>query len=319
MKRSNSFLSGSLLASLLFHALVGGLLLWAGLNSQQPVKEVPLALELWSSAPPPPPAVAEPAPTVKPVQAAPVVTPPAPPPEPPAEVNMGAKKKPEPKPPHEVKPPPERVSKPVPVQKLLPEKPKPEPVKKVDAPKKPEPPKKQDKPVEKPVSKSATPAVADKKAAKTPPPALPGKGSKQARSYNNEADDLLSSLDSPNTTHKANARSTQAGSANGMAGGSVNGSAAAKGGWIDKVKAKVTPLVQIPPDVSGNPKVVLLVTLLPTLEVSKVQQISSSGNKAYDDAVQRAIWEARTFPSLPAGANFNDGYRQFKMEFRPRS
>ncbi|WP_137009150.1 TonB C-terminal domain-containing protein [Aquitalea aquatilis] len=318
MKRSDSSLSGSLLASLLFHALVGGLLLWAGLNSQQPVKEVPLALELWSSAPPPP-AVAEPVPAVKAAPAPPVLTPPAPPPEPPAEVNLGAKKKPEPKPPHQVKPPAEHVSKPAPVQKLLPEKAKPELVKKVETEKKPEPPKKQDKPAEKPVSKPATPAVADKKAAKTPPPEQAGKGSKQSKTYSNEVDDALATLDSPNTGHKANARSTQAGSANGMAGGSINGSAAAKGGWIDKVKAKVTPLVQIPPDVSGNPKVVLLVTLLPTLEVSKVQLISRSGNNAYDEAVQRAIWEARTFPSLPAGANFNDGYRQFKMEFRPRS
>lgn len=318
MKRSDSSLSGSLLASLLFHAMVGGLLLWAGLNSQQPVKEVPLALELWSSAPPPPPAVTEPAAIVKPVPATPVVTPPAPPPEPPAEVNLGAKKKPEPKPQHLVKPPVEPEKKPEPVHKLPPEKPKPEPVKKVEAPKKPEPLKKQDKPAEKAVSKPATPAVADKKTAKTPPPAVPGKGSKQAKSYNNEADDLLSSLDSPNTSHKANARSTQAGSTNGMAGGSVNGSAAAKGAWIDKVKAKITPLVQIPPDLSGNPKVVVLVTLLPTLEVSKVQVIGPSNSSAYNEAVQRAIREAGTFPSLPAGANFNDGYRQFKMEFRPR-
>ena len=319
MKRSDTSFSGSLLASLLFHAAVGGLLLWAGLHSQQPVKEVPLALELWSSPPPPPPAVAEPVPVVKPAPAPPVVTPPAPPPEPPAEVNLGAKKKPEPKPQHLVKPPAEPVKKPEPVHKLPPEQPKPQPVKKVEPEKKPEPPKKQDKPVEKPQAKPVTPAVADKKTAKTPPPAVPGKGSKQSKTYDNQADDLLSQLDAPNTGHKANARSTQAGSATGMAGGSVNGSAAAKGGWIDKVKAKITPLVQIPPDLSGNPKVVLLVTLLPTLEVSKVQQISSSGNKAYDEAVQRAIWEARTFPSLPAGANFNDGYRQFRMEFRPRS
>lgn len=317
MKRSDSSLSGSLLASLLFHALVGGLLLWAGLNSQQPVKEVPLALELWSSAPPPPAAVVEPVPAVKPAPAPPVVTPPAPPPEPPAEVNLGARKKPEPKPQHVVKPPPEVPRKPEPVQKLLPEKPKPQPVKKVEAEKKPEPPKKQDKPAEKPVSKPATPATVDKKSAKTPPPVQAGKGSKQAKSANDEINDLLTGIGS-DTGHKANARSTQAGSANGMAGGAVNGSAAAKGAWIDKVKAKVTPLVQIPPDLSGNPKVVVLVTLLPTLEVSKVQVIGPSSSTAYNEAVQRAIREAGTFPSLPAGANFNDGYRQFKMEFRPR-
>jgi colicin import membrane protein len=44
-------------------------------------------------------------------------------------VNLGAKKKPEPKPQHLVKPPVEPVKKPEPVHKLLPEKPKPEPVK----------------------------------------------------------------------------------------------------------------------------------------------------------------------------------------------
>jgi colicin import membrane protein len=129
---------------------------------------------------------------------------------------------------------------------------------------------------------------------------------------------LLSQLDAPNTGHKANARSNQAGSANGVAGGAVNGSAAAKGGWMDRVKAKITTLVQVPPDLAGNPVARVQVTLLPSLEVNKVQLLSSSGSKAYDEAVQRAIWEAHTFPSLPPGANFNDGYRQFKMEFRPR-
>jgi hypothetical protein len=43
-----------LLASLLLHGAVIGLMLWAGLASKQPVSEVPLALELWSSPPPAP-------------------------------------------------------------------------------------------------------------------------------------------------------------------------------------------------------------------------------------------------------------------------
>ncbi|QBJ77706.1 TonB C-terminal domain-containing protein [Aquitalea sp. USM4] len=319
MNRSPSS-SWSLLASLLLHGAVIGLMLWAGLASKQPVSEVPLALELWSSPPPAPAAVVEPVPVSKPLRVAPPPTPPAPPPEPPAEVNLGGRKKPEPKPQHLVKPPVEVPKKPEPVHKLLPEKPKPEPVKTPPA-KQPEPAKKQEKPaktVEKAPAKPVTPLVTEKKPVKLPPATTPGKGSKQSKTYDNQADDLLSQLDAPNTGHKANARSTQAGSANGVAGGAVNGSAAAKGGWIDKVKAKITPLVQLPPDLSGNPKVVVLVTLLPTLEVSKVQVIGPSSNNAYNEAVQRAIWEARTFPSLPPGANFNDGYRQFKMEFRPR-
>ena len=321
MKRTDSSSSSwPLLASLLLHGVVITLMLWAGLASKQPVREVPLALELWSSPPPAPAAVVEPQAVAKPVRTVPVQAPPAPPPEPPAEVNLGRRKKPEPKPQQLVKPPIEAPKKPEPVHKLLPEKPKPEPVKAVPS-KPPEPLKKQEKlpkVVEKAPAKPVAPVVADKKTAKLPPATTPGKGSRQSKTYNNEADDLLSSLDSPNSGHKANARSNQAGSANGVAGGAVNGSAAAKGGWMDKVKAKITPLVQIPPDLAGNPKVVVLVTLLPTLEVSKVQVIGPSNSSAYNEAVQRAIWEAHTFPSLPPGANFNDGYRQFRMEFRPR-
>lgn len=321
MKRTDSSSpSWPLLASLLLHGVVIALMLWAGLASKQPSMEVPLALELWSSPPPAPAAVTQPEPVSKPVRAVPPPAPPAPPPEPPAEVNLGAKKKPEPKPQHLVKPPVEVPKKPDPAHKLLQEKPKPDPVKTAPV-KPPEPARKQEKPpktVEKAPAKPVTPVVAEKKAAKLPPAVTPGKGSKQSKTYSNEADDALATLGSPDTGHKANARSTQAGSANGMAGGSVNGSAAAKGAWIDKVKAKITPLVQIPPDLSGNPKVVVLVTLLPTLEVNKVQVIGPSNSSAYNEAVQRAIREAGTFPSLPAGANFNDGYRQFKMEFRPR-
>ncbi|WP_287880354.1 TonB family protein [Aquitalea sp.] len=321
MKRTDSSSpSWSVLASLLLHGVVIALMLWAGLASKQPSREVPLALELWSSPPPAPAAVVEPQAVAKPVRTVPVQAPPAPPPEPPAEVNLGSRKKPEPKPQHLVKPPIEPPKKLEPVHKLLPEKPKPEPVKAAPV-KPPEPAKKQEKPakvVEKAPAKPVTPVVTDKKTAKLPPATTPGKGSKQSKTYNNEADDLLSSLDSPNTGHKANARSTQAGSANGVAGGAVNGSAAAKGGWMDRVKAKITTLVQVPPDLAGNPVARVQVTLLPSLEVNKVQLLSSSGSKAYDEAVQRAIWEAHTFPSLPPGANFNDGYRQFKMEFRPR-
>jgi len=320
MKRTDSSTpSWSVLASLLLHGVVAALMLWAGLASKQAAHEVPLALELWSSPPPAPAVITEPQPAAKPV-AVPEQAPPAPPPQPPAEVNLGAKKKPEPKPQHLEKPAAEPVKKPEPVHKLLPEKPKPEPVKTPPA-KAPEPAKKQEKPaktLEKAPAKPVTPVVTEKKPVKLPPATTPGKGSKQSKTYDNQADDLLSQLDAPNTGHKANARSTQAGSANGVAGGAVNGSAAAKGGWIDKVKAKITPLVQIPPELNGNPVARVQVTLLPSLEVNKVQLIRSSGSKAYDDAVQRAIWEARTFPSLPPGASFNDGYRQFTLEFRPR-
>ncbi|WP_440026093.1 energy transducer TonB [Chromobacterium amazonense] len=293
---SSSLRPWTLIASALFHAVVIGLLLWGGFQSSQPQNPAPLALELWTTAPPPPATIA-----------APVTPPPAPEPAPepqpavampPAEVNLGKKTppkpevvKPEPKPPAEPKPEPK--------------KPKPEP-----KPVEPEP-----KPHDKAKPAQKAPEKKEPKVAQTPPAAKPGH--RTAKAYNSEADDLLSSLDSARTSGKPNARSDQAGSKNGVAGGAVNGSGVSAG-WIDLVKAKVTPLVQIPPAMAGNPEAQLRVTLLPTLEVKSVQLVKSSGVPAYDDAVQRAVWEAKTFPKLPAGANFNDGYRTFVLKFRPR-
>ncbi|MCD4501605.1 cell envelope integrity protein TolA [Chromobacterium vaccinii] len=281
------------IASALFHAGVIGLLLWGGLQTTPPPSPAPLALELWTTAPPPPPAVTaptapapapQPAPEPKPVVEAP-----------PAEVNLGKKDAPK----HET-PKPE----PKPAAEPEPKKPKHEP--------KPAEPEKKAPEKAKPAEKAP-----DKKETKahTPPAAKPGH--KTAKAYNNEADDLLSSLDSSRTSGKPNARSDQAGSKHGVAGGAVNGSGV-NAGWIDLVKAKVTPLVQVPPGINGNPAAMLRVTLLPTLEVKAVQLVKSSGVPAYDDAVQRAVWEAKTFPKLPAGANFNDGYRTFTLTFRPR-
>ncbi|POZ63111.1 cell envelope integrity protein TolA [Chromobacterium alticapitis] len=299
-KPSSSLRPWSVIASALFHAAVIGLLLWGGLQTTPPPTPAPLALELWTTAPPPPataPVPVAPAPAPKPVPAPQAVVA-----APPAEVNLGKKEAPKPK--REEKPKPAEAPKPEPKK----HEPKPEP-------KKPEPkpkPAEQAKPKPEPKPKP----VEEKKTAKTAPPPAAKPGHRVAKAYNNEADDLLSSLDSTRTSGKPNARSDQAGSKNGIAGGAVNGSGVSAG-WIDKVKAKVTPLVQIPPGISGNPAAQLRVTLLPTLEVKSVQLVKSSGVPAYDDAVQRAVWEAKTFPKLPDGASFNDGYRTFTLTFRP--
>lgn len=102
-----------------------------------------------------------------------------------------------------------------------------------------------------------------------------------------------------------------------MAGGSANGSSTAAAGWITRIQAKIHPLVQVPPNAKPTQEVQLRVTLLPTLEVQSVEMVKSSGNPAYDEAVKRAVMEARTFPSLPAGASFGGDYRKPLLKFRP--
>lgn len=144
-----------------------------------------------------------------------------------------------------------------------------------------------------------------------------GKTDSKAKVGNPFADELLADLGSSNATHKPTAKVTQAGAKEGVAGGAATGTKAANGEYIAQVVARIRPHVQVPEALSGNPKAVVEVTLLPSLEVRDVKLLQSSGNAAYDEAVQRAVWMAKTFPPLPAGVAFGD-YRRLKLEFRPK-
>jgi colicin import membrane protein len=75
--------------------------------------------------------------------------------------------------------------------------------------------------------------------------------------------------------------------------------ARAVGQYRDKISATVRGNTRLPDDLKGNPEVRLLVRLLPTGEVTEVKTIKSSGNAAYDEAVERAIKKSSPLP-LPA-------------------
>jgi len=81
------------------------------------------------------------------------------------------------------------------------------------------------------------------------------------------------------------------------------------GQYRDMISAKVRGNTRLPEDLKGNPEVRCLVRLLPTGEVQEVTLLKSSGNKAYDDAVLRAIEMSSPLP-LPAD-------RDARAEFLP--
>ena len=87
--------------------------------------------------------------------------------------------------------------------------------------------------------------------------------------------------------------------------------------WTDKIKSKIRSRipVQVAEAVSGNPDAVFNVSLLPNGEVLTVRMKKSSGNKAYDEAVERAILGASPLPK-PDDANLFQ--RQLELTFRPR-
>src|SRR3989338_756009 len=69
---------------------------------------------------------------------------------------------------------------------------------------------------------------------------------------------------------------------------------------IDKIKNKIRRNIVMPPDVAEDARAEFLVTLLPCGAVLSARLTKSSGNAAYDNAVERAILKSQPLP-LPAG------------------
>jgi len=86
--------------------------------------------------------------------------------------------------------------------------------------------------------------------------------------------------------------------------------------YIERIKLKVRGRVVIPPGMSGNPKAVYSVTLLPGGEVLDIKLVRSSGVPAYDAAVERAIRAAEQLP-VPSESELFQQLREAKYEFRP--
>ncbi len=85
--------------------------------------------------------------------------------------------------------------------------------------------------------------------------------------------------------------------------------------YIARIQAKVRGNWILPPDLKGNPEAIFLVVQLPTGEVLTTRLLKSSGNGAYDAAVERAILKSSPLP-LPASRELFS--RELKLTFRPR-
>jgi len=84
--------------------------------------------------------------------------------------------------------------------------------------------------------------------------------------------------------------------------------------YIRRIQAKIRGNVVLPPDMSGNPEAVFDVVQLPTGEIIDVQLGKSSGVRAYDEAVQRAIMKSSP---LPRPDNPDMFRRNLTLKFRP--
>ncbi|HRM95405.1 MAG TPA: cell envelope integrity protein TolA, partial [Alicycliphilus sp.] len=99
--------------------------------------------------------------------------------------------------------------------------------------------------------------------------------------------------------HQANIRRMQglAGATGGeTATGTALRSAGPSGGYGGKVAAKVKPNIVFPDQVDGNPRAEVEVLAAPDGTIVKARITQSSGNKAWDEAVLRALQRTETLP-----------------------
>lgn len=87
--------------------------------------------------------------------------------------------------------------------------------------------------------------------------------------------------------------------------------------YIAKIAAKVRRFIVLPPGVSPGIRAEFNVTLLPSGEVLNANLARSSGNDAYDSAVERAILKAQPLPLPPAEKNMFNRFRDLRLKFSP--
>jgi len=90
------------------------------------------------------------------------------------------------------------------------------------------------------------------------------------------------------------------------------------GRYQDMIRSKIRRnIVGIPPELPADAKAEFKVTMLPGGMVMDVQLVKSSGNRAYDDAAERAIYKAQPLP-LPTDAGLQKLFRELRLTIKPQ-
>jgi colicin import membrane protein len=87
--------------------------------------------------------------------------------------------------------------------------------------------------------------------------------------------------------------------------------------YKERIRTRIQKFIQLPPNIQGNPEAEFDVVLLPDGNPLGVKLKRSSGNVAYDNAVERAILKAQPLPLPPDQALFRY-FRELNLAFRPQ-
>lgn len=88
------------------------------------------------------------------------------------------------------------------------------------------------------------------------------------------------------------------------------------GRYQDMIRSKIRRNIVMPPNVPETAVAEFKVTVLPGGDVMDVELLKSSGNTAYDNAAERAIYKAQPLP-LPDDAGLQKMFRELRLTIRP--
>ena len=86
--------------------------------------------------------------------------------------------------------------------------------------------------------------------------------------------------------------------------------------YVDAIRNKIRGKANVPDTVTGNPEVQVRLRVLPGGEVLEATITRSSGNRAYDSAIERAIRSASPLPVPPADSELFPQFRDLNLNIR---
>jgi len=86
-------------------------------------------------------------------------------------------------------------------------------------------------------------------------------------------------------------------------------------GYVEKIIGRIKPNIVVPSDIRDNPEAIFDVVQLPTGDVITVRLRKSSGHRAYDEAVERAILKSSPLPRPERPDQYR---RELQLKFRPQ-
>ena len=86
--------------------------------------------------------------------------------------------------------------------------------------------------------------------------------------------------------------------------------------YVEQIKAKIRGKANVPDTITGNPEVQVRLRILPGGEVLEATVTKTSGNRAYDAAIERAIRSAQPLPVPPADSELFPQFRDLILNIR---